>query len=76
MTVYLRFADLKARGIVNNWPSLKNRIKKFGFPCGRLIGPNTRAWTEEEVERWIAARPTAPKATPRRRRQIAAEKSA
>jgi hypothetical protein len=64
MTIYLRFRDLKARGIVNNWPTLTNRIKKYGFPPGRLIGPNARAWTEQEVEAWIAGRPTGPKPTP------------
>jgi hypothetical protein len=64
MTLYLRFRDLKARGIVNNWPTLKYRIDKFGFPPGRLIGPNGRAWTEAEVETWIAAQPTARKYVP------------
>jgi hypothetical protein len=67
MTVYLRFRDLKARGIVNNWPTLQNRINKFGFRPGRLIGPNARAWTETEVEAWIAGRPTERKPVPKRR---------
>jgi predicted DNA-binding transcriptional regulator AlpA len=67
MAVYLRFRDLKARGIVSNWPTLQNRIQKFGFPRGRLIGPNARAWTEEEVEAWINSRPIAPKPGPKRR---------
>jgi hypothetical protein len=57
---------LKARGVVNNWPTLVNRINKYGFPPGRLIGPNARAWTEEEVEAWIAARPVARKPAPGR----------
>jgi hypothetical protein len=64
---YLRYADLKARGIVNNRANLGNWIKKYGFPPGQMIGPNTRAWTEAEVEVWLAARPTAKKAwTPKR----------
>lgn len=67
MTTYLRFADLRRRGIINNWPSLKNRIDKNGFPPGRLIGPNARAWTEEEVQAWLADRPTERKPAPRRR---------
>jgi len=29
-----------------------------GFPPGRLLGPNTRAWTEPEVAEWIDIRPT------------------
>ena len=45
----LRFADLKARGIVNNWPTLLRWIEKGIFPPGHYIGPNTRVWTEVEV---------------------------
>jgi hypothetical protein len=75
-TIYLRFADLKARGVVANWATLQGRIKKFGFPPGRLIGPNARAWTEAEVEAWIARQPTALKAVPRRRRAKDDEKGA
>jgi len=67
---YLRYADLKARGIVNNRANLGNWIKKYAFPCGQMIGPNTRVWTEAEVEAWLAARPTAKKAwTPKRPRR-------
>ena len=32
-TVYLRFRDLKARGIVTNWTTLTNWIKREGFPA-------------------------------------------
>ena len=46
MTVLLRFADLKARGIVSNWVTLERWKRLYGFPPGRLIGPNTRAWEE------------------------------
>jgi hypothetical protein len=59
MTQLLRFSDLRARRIVNNWPSLRNRIQCDGFPPGRMIGPNARAWTEQEVEDWIRTRPSA-----------------
>jgi hypothetical protein len=62
MTAFLRFSDLKARNLFNNWPTLNERIKRDGFPPGRLIGPNMRAWTEEEVADWLATRPTARKA--------------
>jgi len=55
----LRFKDLQARGIINNWPMLKRRIARDGFPQGRMIGPNHRAWIEEEVEKWIKSRPVA-----------------
>ena len=58
MTTYLRFADLKTRGIVTNWVTLRNRIKSSNFPSGRLIGPNARGWSEQEIDDWLASRPT------------------
>ena len=54
----LRFKDLRERGIINNWPMLKRRIERDGFPVGRLIGANSRAWIEEDVEKWVKSRPT------------------
>lgn len=56
MTILLRFPDLKARGIVSNWPTLLRWIEREGFPAGVKLGPNTRAWTEAEIEAWLAAR--------------------
>jgi hypothetical protein len=56
MTVLLRFADLKARGIVGNWITLKRWIEREGFPPGVKLGPNTRAWAEDEIEQWLATR--------------------
>jgi|AmaraimetFIIA100_FD_contig_51_6256073_length_1257_multi_5_in_0_out_0_2 predicted DNA-binding transcriptional regulator AlpA len=53
----LRFKDLQARGIINNWPMLKRRIERDNFPCGVMVGPNQRAWIEEEVDAWIKSRP-------------------
>jgi predicted DNA-binding transcriptional regulator AlpA len=58
-TTLLRFADLKARGIVRNWPTLKRLVEVEGFPPGIWLSSNTRAWTEEEIEAWLAARPSA-----------------
>jgi predicted DNA-binding transcriptional regulator AlpA len=57
----LRFRDLKQRNIVSNWPTLLRWIgdPNIAFPAGRRIGPNTRTWTSEEVEAWIASRPSA-----------------
>jgi predicted DNA-binding transcriptional regulator AlpA len=63
----LRFRDLKARGVVDNWMTLNNWIDREGFPCGRLVGPNTRLWDESEVAAWLDARPTARKPVPGRR---------
>jgi len=59
---YVRFKDLKERGIVRNWTTLVRWIKEGRFPPGRLLGPNTRVWTEGEIERWIAAAPVSRKA--------------
>jgi hypothetical protein len=55
----LSFKDLREREIIGNWPMLKRRIANDDFPVGRMIGPNTRRWTEEEVEKWIKSRPIA-----------------
>ena len=44
--IFLRFRDLKARGIVNNWPTLKRWVADLGFPSGRYLGPGTRVWLE------------------------------
>jgi hypothetical protein len=54
---WLRYADLVNRGILNNRQTLKNWIKQQGFPAGRLIGPNSRAWSAVEIERWLDSRP-------------------
>jgi predicted DNA-binding transcriptional regulator AlpA len=58
-TRWLRFSDLKAAGLVNSWPMLKRRIERDGFPRGRMLGPNTRAWSEAEVQAWLDSRPIA-----------------
>jgi hypothetical protein len=57
MIQLLRFRDLKARGVVNSWPQLKRLQRLCGFPLGRMLSPNIRAWTEEEVDAWLASRP-------------------
>lgn len=60
----LRYADLLALGIVNNRPTLQNWIKDRDFPPGQLTGPNTRTWTEAEVQAWLDRRPTGKKPVP------------
>jgi predicted DNA-binding transcriptional regulator AlpA len=55
--ILLRFADLKARRIVKNWPCLLRWIENEGFPPGIKLASNTRAWREEDVESWLASRP-------------------
>ena len=54
---YLRFKDFVERGIVKNWTTLMRWIREEGFPPGVMIGPNSRAWPEDEVEAWLANRP-------------------
>jgi predicted DNA-binding transcriptional regulator AlpA len=60
----LRYRDLLALGICNNRPTLSNWIKHRAFPAGKLIGPNTRVWSETEVQAWLDARPTVSKSVP------------
>ena len=57
----IRYPDLVAKGVVNSRMTLKRLINSQGFPRGRLITPNSRAWLESEVDAWIAARPVARK---------------
>jgi predicted DNA-binding transcriptional regulator AlpA len=55
---FLRFRDLVAMGLVGNWVTLSRWIETENFPPGRYLARNSRAWTESEVEEWIATRPT------------------
>lgn len=57
MTRLLRFSDLKEHGIVSSWPQLKRLQTLHGFPLGRMLSPNIRAWTEREIEEWYTSRP-------------------
>ena len=54
--VLLRFADLKRRGIVQNWVTLGEWIRHRGFPPGYMLTPKHRCWPEAEVEAWLEAR--------------------
>lgn len=54
---WVRFRDLAAAGIIGNWPTLLRLVAEEGFPSGRMIGPNTRAWLASEVEDWLDTRP-------------------
>ena len=61
---YRRFPYLVAEGYVANRATLRNRIRKGTFPPGRLLGPNDRAWTDEELAEYEAACPVEPKPAP------------
>jgi Prophage CP4-57 regulatory protein (AlpA) len=55
-----RVSDLTREGYGS--PSTIWRWIKLGlFPPGRLIGPNIRVWSREEVREWFENRPTAKK---------------
>lgn len=71
MANYLRFEDLRQRGIVGNRVTLGNWIRDHGFPPGILAGPNSRLWSEAEVEAWLESRPTAPKSDLKREQEAA-----
>jgi hypothetical protein len=64
LPTFVRFADLVDANIVRNWQTLFRLIDEEGFPRGVMLGKNTRAWPLEDVEYWLAARPTARKAVP------------
>lgn len=55
-----RFAYLKDVGLVPNWPTLRRWQEQVGFPTGKLIGPNIRAWTGAELNHFLVTRPTGP----------------
>jgi predicted DNA-binding transcriptional regulator AlpA len=57
MKALLRFRDLKERKIASSWAQLARLIRDNGFPRGRLIGVNSRAWDEDEVDAWYKSRP-------------------
>jgi len=63
---WIRYPDLVARGVVNSRMTLKRLIDSQDFPPGVLITPNARAWNEDEVDAWIAARPAARKPSTRK----------
>ena len=64
MAKLLRYDDLVAKGVVNNRTTLYRWIKERGFPPGFLIGPNSRVWTDEKVEAWVAEQAAAAEAMP------------
>jgi hypothetical protein len=59
MMKFQRFADLKASGLVGNWAQLRNLIRDHNFPPGRMLSPNVRAWSDAEIDHWLASRPQA-----------------
>jgi hypothetical protein len=62
LPVFIRFTDLVDAGIVTSWMQLSRLIDTQGFPTGVLLSTNTRAWRRDEIDLWLASRPTARKA--------------
>ena len=57
LPTFIKFADLKAAGVVANHCALRILIERHGFPKGRWFGSATHVWTVAEVEEWLAERP-------------------
>ena len=53
MRKMVRFADLKAAGIVDNRVTLNRWIDAHGFPTPTDLGPNSIAWFEDEILEWV-----------------------
>jgi predicted DNA-binding transcriptional regulator AlpA len=64
MRTILRFSDLAERKVVSNWPQVRRLIDNHGFPEGFMLGANSRAWFEDEVDAWLKSRPSASEAKP------------
>jgi hypothetical protein len=60
-----RFRDLQTAGVAKSWPQLARMIELYGFPPGRLLSPQVRVWTDEEIDGWLATRPIRADAAPR-----------
>jgi predicted DNA-binding transcriptional regulator AlpA len=69
---FVRFKDLRAAGIVDNWPTLLRLVDQQNFPEGVLLSPNIRAWNIDDVQKWLESRPTERKiiASPRKHAAI------
>jgi predicted DNA-binding transcriptional regulator AlpA len=72
----IRYNALVEKGVVNSRMTLKRLIDTQDFPPGVLITPNARAWQEEEVDAWIAARPAARKPSTRKLNQTTSTQAA
>jgi hypothetical protein len=56
-TKWLRYNDLRALNVVTSWTQLKRLVELHGFPTGRMLSPNVRAWTEDEINAYCGSRP-------------------
>ena len=49
---------LRAAGIVDSWPQLKNLQERHGFPLGKLVGVNSRIFPVAGVNDFLANCPS------------------
>ena len=58
MTTFMlwRFSDLKQRGVCNSRAQLKLMVDHYGFPLGKMLTPNARVWTQDEVIAYYESR--------------------
>jgi hypothetical protein len=64
LPTYVRFSDLTAAGLVGSWTQLVRMIDGESFPPGCMLSPNVRAWRIDEIEAWLASRPSGRKVMP------------
>jgi hypothetical protein len=65
------FKDLKAANIVSSPMTLKRLVDSGRLAPGRLVTPNCRRWTDEEIRALIENSPVARKTEMRRQAQAA-----
>ena len=66
---FLRLKNLEELGIAESHQAVRHMQMHYGFPLGRLLGPGTRVWTEDEINEWLASRPVEPSEQTRQRAQ-------
>jgi predicted DNA-binding transcriptional regulator AlpA len=64
LPIFVRYADLVSSNIVRSWTQLLRMIDHENFPVGQMLSPNIRVWRLDEIEAWLAGRPTARKVPP------------
>lgn len=53
---FLRFKELQEQGIVRDWASLYDLIKRHNFPAGYKISHKVRIWDLDAVLAWLETR--------------------
>ena len=54
---FLTQDDLAERKISSSSRQTKYLQEHHGFPLGRMLSPQIRGWTEQEITEWLASRP-------------------